>query len=195
MRKPPATSFVLTLLLLSPTAVCAQTGASSVTIRGQVSAAVSVSADEARAQGDGAQVSIAEVDASTIAVTISGSGTGRARVRLPVKLRSNVGYALMASNVSTGGTGLRLSVADVKATGKFVHANALEARRPEPSSSLTLQDRARPVEILSGPPVSKAGTFTSPDNAIEVLLSVEIPPRADRGDWSAILTISSVPSR
>lgn len=191
MRTTLGPRVILAILLLTPPAVCAQTA----TLRGQVSGVVFVSADEARAQGDGAEVSVTDVDASTIAVTISGSG-GEARVRLPIKLRSNVGYALLASNSSRGEIDVRLRVAELKATGRFVHANALESLRPgAPPSFLTLRHSARPVTILSGPPVSKAGTFTSPDNAIEVVLSVEVPARAGRGPWSTRLTISSAPSR
>lgn len=191
MRRTLRPQFILAILLLTPPAVCAQTA----TLRGQVSAAVHVSADEARAQGEGAEVSVTDVDATTIAVTISGSGD-EARVRLPIKLRSNVGYALLASNVSQGEVDVRLRVAEMKATGRFVHAKALETLRPgEPASSLTLRNSARLVTILSGPPISKAGTFSSPDNAIEVVLIVELPPRAGRGHWSARLTLSCAPSR
>lgn len=191
MRTTLGPRVILALLLLSPPAVRAQT----VALRGQVSAAVHVSADEARAQGDGAEVSVEEVDASAIVVAISGSGV-EARVSLPVKLRSNVAYTLLASGVSEGEIDVRLRVAEMKATGRFVYANALEALRPgEPLSFLTVGHGARPVTILSGSPISKAGTFTSPDNAIEMVLSVEVSARADRGPWSTLLTISSVPSR
>ncbi|HEV2863755.1 MAG TPA: hypothetical protein VGX48_22360 [Pyrinomonadaceae bacterium] len=179
---------ILALLLLTPPAVRAQT----VALRGQVSAAVHVSADEAQSQADGAEVSVTAVDASTLAVTISGSG-GEARVRLPVKLRSNVGYALLASG--DGEIDVRLRVAEMKATGRFVHADALEALRLESPSSPTLQNTARPVALLSGPPISKAGTFRSPDNAIEVVLTVELLPRAGRGPWSTRLTLSCAPRR
>ncbi|HLM57028.1 MAG TPA: hypothetical protein VK422_12995 [Pyrinomonadaceae bacterium] len=191
MRTTQGPKVVLAILLLMPPAVCAQT----VTLRGQVSAVVHVSADEAGAQGDGAWVSVTDVDASTIAVTISGSG-GEARVSLPVKLRSNVGYVLLASNVSKDEVDVRLRVAEVKATGRFVHAKALETLRPgEPASFLALRHNARPATVLSGPPISKAGTLTSPDNAIEVVLIVELPPRAGRGQWSTRLTLSCAPSR
>ncbi len=191
MRTTLGPQVILAILLLTPPAVCAQT----VKLGGQVSAVVHVSADEARAQGDGAEVSVTDVDAATIAVTISGSG-GEARVRLPIKLRSNVGYALLASNVSQGEIDVRLRVAEMKATGKFVHAKALETPRPGgPPSFLTLQHSAQPATILSGPPISKAGTLNSPDNAVEIVLSVEVPARADRGPWSTLLTISSAPSR
>lgn len=191
MRTTLGPQLILAILLLTPPAVRGQ----AVSLRGQVSAVVYVSADEARAEGDGAEVSVTDVDASTIAVTVSGSG-GEARVRLPIKLRSNVGYALHASSASRSEIDVRLRVADVKATGRFVHANALEIVRPgRPPSFLTLRPGARPAAILSGPPISKAGTLNSPDNAIEVVLSVEVPARADRGPWSTLLTISSAPSR
>ena len=65
---------VMVFLLVASCGACAQTGAASVTLTGQVSAAISVSVPEARALDEQAQVSAANIDASTVAVSISGSG-------------------------------------------------------------------------------------------------------------------------
>ena len=197
---------VLVFLLAASRLACAQSGASPVTLTGRVSSAISVSASEARALGDNTRVSTAEVDANTVAVSISGSGGGVARVSLPLRLRSNAGYQLRASFLSAGELNARLSVARVRATGKLVHANAaagvrLDAAladaqagpRAERAAFVTAQKSSPQFALLTGPPVSKAGTFTSPDNAIEIVLLVELLPQARTDSWSTQLTISVAP--
>lgn len=194
----------MVFLLLSTPGVSAQSGAGTARLGGQVSGAVAVSAAEGLSPDGGARVSAANVDAATIAVTISSPGDREARVRLPLRLRSNVGYTLRASLLSADELGVRLSVAHVEATGRFVHANALadltpgEALAPPRAGSapfLSAHNHLAPIALLSGPPVSKAGTFTSPDNAIEVVLSVELRPRPGVASWSTRLTITAAPAR
>jgi hypothetical protein len=189
---------VVVLLLVRPPSVCAQTGAGSLKVTGQVSGVVAVSLSEVGAAGDGARVAIDGADGATIAVSIYGSGPHAARVRLPLQLRSNVGYSLRASFLSADALTARVSVDEVRATGKFVRAGAAEAakRHEAPGAPfLTVGNRTPPVVILSGPAVSKAGTLGSPGNSLEVVLSVEVGPRADAGPWSTQLTISAAPSR
>lgn len=191
-------------LLLTPHGVGAQSGAASAELRGQVSAAVAVSINEAVSPSGQTRVSFANVDATTVAVNISGSGDREARVRLPLRLRSNVGYGLRASFLSTGELNVRLSVPDVRATGRFVHAGALKEIRLDEAlararggrgHSLSVHRRPLPIAILSGPPISKAGTFTSPDNAIEVTLDIEVLPQPASQSWSTQLTLSAAPLR
>lgn len=191
-------------LLLPHAGARAQTGAASVRLGGQVSGAVAVSVPEGQTLSEGARVAVDDADPTTVAVSISGSGGGKARVRLPLQLRSNVAYDLRASFVSRDALDVRLSVAGLRATGKFVHADALEAVRPGAalagtqdirSSLTTIQNQQSPSAILSGAPISKAGTFSSPDNAVEVVLSIEIEPRTEGRPWSTRLTISAAPSR
>lgn len=203
MSTPLRIGFVIVFLLVAACGACAQTGAASVTMTGRVSAALAVSASEARALSEGTQVSTVSVDASTIAVSISGAGNEDARVQLPLRLRSNVGYRLRASFLSPGELSARLTVAGVRATGKLVHADAPAGvrlddapadARGERSASPSAQNSSPPFAVLSGPPVSKAGTFSSPDNAIEIVLTIEVRPRAPREFWSTRLTISASPN-
>lgn len=196
---------VITLFLfLSSLDVCAQSGAGSVKMTGQVSAAVAVSIPEGRSLSDQAQVSIANLNAETIAVSISNSGNDEAQVSLPVQLRSNASYSLEASFLSSEALAVRMSIAGVRPTGKFVRADAVEAIKieealaaPQGESAplLTVQNRPLPVAILRGSSISKAGTFTSSDNAIEVVLSIKIQPPVSGKGWSTRLTISATPSR
>lgn len=202
MSTPLRICFVTVFLLAAACGACAQAGAASVRLTGQVSAALALSASEASALGEGARVSTAGVDANTIAVSITGSG-GDARVNVPLRLRSNVGYRLRASFLSQGELSVRLSVADVRATGKLVRADALAgirlddaptAARDERAAFLSVRNSSPQLAVLSGPPVSKGGTFNSPDNAIELVLTVEVRPRAGEGPWSTRLTITAAPN-
>ena len=204
MATPLRACLAAAFLLLSHAAAHAQTGVASVKLGGRVSGAVAVSVPEGQALSEGARVAIDDAEPTTVAVNISGSDGGKARVRLPLQLRSNVGYELRASFVSWDALDVRLSVAGLRATGRFVHADALEAVRfgealagPQDTrpSPLTIQNRRSPFAILSGAPISKAGTFSSPDNAVEVVLSIEIQPRTEGRPWSTRLTLSAAPSR
>lgn len=193
---------VMVFLLVRAPFAYAQAGAGSVAgsvkVTGQVSGAVAVSLTEAFAVGEGASVSIDDARGETISVSISGSGPDAARVRLPLQLRSNVGYSLRASLLSADPLTVRMRVAEVRATGKFVRAGAAEAatrHEAPPAPSPTVANQAPPFVILSGPAVSKAGTFSSRGNALEVVLSVEVGPRVGAAPWSARLTISAAPGR
>jgi hypothetical protein len=192
------------LLLIPHAGAHAQSGTASVSLGGRVSGAVAVSVPEAQTLGEGAQVAVAGTDPTTVVVSISGSGGGKARVRLPLQLRSNVGYELRASFDSRDALDVRLSIAGLRATGKFVHADALAAVRPGEALAApqdvrsllpTVRSRRSPFAVLTGAPISKAGTFSSPDNAVEVVLSIEIQPQAEGRPWSTHLTISAAPSR
>lgn len=99
---------------------------------------------------------------------------------------------------------MQLTVGEVKATGKFVHPHALDnvkvgeafaVSQSKPAASLSLQNQLPPVAILDGSPISKAGTFGSPDNAIEVVLNIEVQSKSDAESWSTRLLISATPSR
>jgi VCBS repeat-containing protein len=193
---------VTAFLLLSSAAAHAQTGSASVRLAGQVSGAVAVSVPEGQTLSEGVTVAVADTDQTTVAVSIYGSGDGKARVRLPLQLRSNVGYELRASFDSKDALDVRLSVAGLRATGRFVHADALDAVRPgaalagpQDTHLLTIQNRPSPFAVLSGGPISKAGTFSSPDNAVEVVLSIEVQPQTEGRPWSTRLTLSAAPSR
>ena len=191
-------------LLLSHAGAHAQTGAASVKLGGHVSGVVAVSVPEGQTLSEGARVVIDDIEPTTVAVSISGSGGRKARVRLPLQLRSNVGYDLRASFISQDALDVRLSVAGLRATGKFVHADALAAVRPGEALAgpqdtrlplPTIQNQRSPFAVLSGAPISKAGTFSSPDNAVEVVLSIEIQPQTEGRPWSTRLTLSAAPSR
>ena len=80
MGTPLRACIVLVFLLACAPFVCAQTGAGTLKVTGQVSGAVAVSAPEAGTASEGARVSVESLEGATIAVTISGSGPHAARV-------------------------------------------------------------------------------------------------------------------
>ena len=204
MATPLRACAAAAFLLLSHAGAHAQTGTASVRLGGRVSGAVAVSVPEGQALSEGVRVAVDDVEQTTVAVSISASGGGKARVRLPLQLRSNVGYELRASFDSQDALDVRLSVAGLRATGRFVHAGALESVRPVEALAFpqdthtplpTIQNQRSPLTIITGAPISKAGTFSSPDNAVEVLLSIEIQPQTEGRPWSTRLTLSAIPSR
>jgi len=190
MSTPPRACIVVVLLLLAAPSARAQS--SSVRLSGQVSGAVTVSINDARSAGGGARVSATNVDAKTVVVNVSGNGDA-ARVTLPVTLRSNVAYALRASLLDADDLNVTLSLAGARATGKFVRADAVEGIKPDEAlaDSIPTSPNTSPFNILSGPPVSSAGTFDSPDNAIEVLLVVDVKSPANASAWSARLVLTA----
>jgi hypothetical protein len=199
---PLRACILFVLLLAAARGACAQSSVATARMTGRVSGAVMLSASEPPALNDRTRVSTANVDAATVAVSLSGSAGEETRVRIPLRLRSNVGYSLRASFHSQSDQAVRLSVADVKATGNLVHANAVEgvslgdalAATPDGRAAFLTIQNTTPLALLAGPPVSKGGTFSSPDNAIEIVLSIELRPRADGQPWSTQLTISAAPN-
>lgn len=186
------------LILAAALTAQAQTAGGSVRVAGQVSATVAVSAgtptevNGARVRADSRQV-----DLQTAVITLSGADSGRAELLLPVRLRSNAAYALSASVRAKGASLASVSVTLTRASGRFVAEGAVEAikiaegidartqtpppgGRPErklPSYSST------PVVLLTGPGISTAGTLTSPDNAIEINLSLVVKASVSKEPW------------
>lgn len=202
MGRPLRACIVIVFLLAAARGARAQSATATARLSGQVSGAISLSASEARALGGEARASTSDTDATTVAISISGSGDAVTRVNIPLRLRSNVGYRLRASVLSSSEPAVRLSVANVAATGKLVRANAVEgirlgealaAARDGRADFVTVRNASPQLFLLAGPPASTAGTFTSPDNAIEIVLSVEVRPRPTGEPWSTRLTISASP--
>lgn len=198
MSTPPRACLVVVFLLLAAPFACAQAGAPSASVKlsGRVSGAVVVSIDEARTASDGALVTLTNVDAQTVAVNITSTGGDAARVTLPVTLRSNVAFALRASLLTADELSFALSIAGTRATGKFVHAAALEGVKLDEALAApltTTRNIPRVFNLISGPPVSSAGSFDSTDNAIEVLLDVDVKAPTHGAHWSARLTLTAAP--
>jgi hypothetical protein len=191
-------SRIAVIILLAPLSLSAQQG--GVTVTGQVSAVVAVSASpDARVLKGEAQVSAANLGVHTLSITLSGLSGGETQVEIPVRLRSNVDFTLAASCATSGASLSALSVVEVGA-GAFVYPGAA-ARVEVPAAfdgrvGVAERRRARldlssPATFLSGPPVSMRGTLSSPGNMLEVVLRVAFrTPPGERGRH-AELTLSA----
>ena len=199
-------SIALVLILTPSFAVKARSGGSaSVTLAGRVSEFVAMTLVPC-AQVIDAQATFVSSrgDGRTISLSISGSGKGINQIRIPLQVRSNTGYALSASVRRSGATRANLLVTGARSTGRFTSADAVEGLnisapfdgRSEAGRVQLANRAAHPLEMsaafLRGPRISRAGTSSSPDNAVEVtlLLLVEAPPDGER--WTVELTLSAL---
>lgn len=182
----------------------AQHAGGRVAATGRVSGVAAVSAGSAGQvmKGD-AQVSAGSNGAHGLVLSLSGARGGETQLELPVQLRSNVRFGLIAS-CATGGTRLSsLSVVEVGGAGQFVHPGAAErvqvspafdGRVGTPPASSGGPDLSSPATILTGPPVSTGGTLDAPNNMIEVVLRVVLAAPAGAEGWHAELRLSAEPS-
>jgi hypothetical protein len=204
MRSLTHSCRVALFIVLAALPLCAQHAGGRVTVTGRVSAVAAVAAPSAgRVMEGDAQISARPDGAHGLILSLTGAGGGETRLELPIQLRSNVGFGLVAS-CATGGTRLSsLSVVEVGGAGRFVHPGAAGrvqvsptfdgrpgARRPSSGGP----ELSAPVTVLTGPPVSMGGTLDSPGNMIEVVLRVVLVAPAGAEGWHAELRLSAEPS-
>lgn len=174
---------LISVVLLLPVAVRAQTGGASVTMRASVSDVVNLSVAPTMKLDD---VHVDSVSSgSTLRMTLSGSGARSSVVRVPLLVRSNTGFRIMATAESEAAVLTQVLVTDVRATGRLVSPEAVNnAQKSEIDLRLL---RNGPVLVWSGPRVSLAGTLNSPNNAVQITLLIHIKPESV-GSWMAHLT-------
>lgn len=189
---------LVAVLLLIPAGVEAQSG---VTIKSTVSevVALSVLPNSTPVPPNSTQ---SDVETSlmstgnTVRITLSGVDTAAPVIRLPLLVRSNSSFKISAAVESNTAEVTQLSVVDARVTGTLVSPNAItelnvprqfDERRLEASSVQNLLDLSRPVLVASGPPVSRGGTLTSPNNALQITLLIRLKPQIARG-WLVHLT-------
>ncbi|HWS86846.1 MAG TPA: hypothetical protein VN282_07770 [Pyrinomonadaceae bacterium] len=197
------------LHLLLMTTLClagvarAQTSGACVAVSGVVSGTVALSFDQgARASDDGARAASSSGVGRALVITISGTERGLARVSIPILIRSNTGYRLLAAAKSDGAKLADLSVVEARPAGKLVAADAEALRVPamfdgRPGAGKSIPgggpSLTSPQELLSGPRVSLGGTLLSPQNALEVTLSVAVEPGAGGEGWAIDLLLTAEP--
>jgi len=182
------------VLLLVPVGVEAQTG--GVTMKAAVSEVVTLSVLPNSTHSD-VETSLVSTG-STVRITVSGANADTPVIRVPLLVRSNSSFKISAAVESNTAEVTQLSVVDARATGTLVSPNALrELNVPrqfdvrgldESTSSVqNLLDPSRPVLVASGPRVSRGGTLTSPNNALQLTLLIRLKPQPARG-WQVHLT-------
>ena len=155
---------LLTLIALGvfvPAGVKAQ---NSVTLTARVSEIVTLSTPE----------SMGAVS-NTVRITLPASDSPV--IRVPLIVRSNIGFKITAVFDSQTVVLSELSVADVRATGRLVSPQIVNALHVEPQLD---PDTSQPLLVVSGPRVSLGGTLNSPNNALQITLIIRLKPELPR---------------
>lgn len=104
---------------------------------------------------------------NTVRITLPSS----ALIRVPLIVRSNIGFKISAVFESRTAILSELSVVDVRATGRLVSPQVVNALHVEPQlDSNTVQ----PLFVASGPRVSLGGTLHSPNNALQITVLIRL---------------------
>lgn len=204
---PKSANLFLALILIFVGASAGQAQSNSIALSGRVSGFVGIASVQ-NAQVLGGEASIVPTNnGHTLAVSLNGSGSQPTEIRVPVQIRSNVGYTLAASAKLNGASHSQLLVTSARSTGRFAAIDVVEALHIGDlfdartntgmfqlaginSASL---DLSSPVTLLSGSRVSLAGTLSSPDNALEVIINFIVTPPRGSQRWSADLLLSVAP--
>ena len=185
---------LVAVLLLIPAGVEAQSG--GVTIKSTVSEVVALSVLPNSTRGD-VETSIVSTG-NTVRITLSGVDADATVIRVPLLVRSNSSFKISAAVESNTAEVTQFSVVDARVTGSLVSPNAItelnvarqfDVRGLDDSTSSVQNplDLSRPVLVASGPPVSRGGTLTSPNNALQITLLIRLKPQIGRG-WLVHLT-------
>lgn len=189
---------LITLVLLVPAAVHAQTGRASVAVQGTVSEVVTLSITPNSGHGN---VDMSAVSSGgTVRLTLSGVAAGASVIRVPLLVRSNTGFKISGTFDSTTAQLTQLSVLHVRPTGRLVSPEAVNnleitqqfdlRGKQESKLSEDVLNVSAPFVVLSGPRVSLGGTLNSANNALQITLLIRIKPQSV-GPWLAHLTFSN----
>ena len=152
---------VIAVGILVPAGVKAQ---NSVTLTATVSETVNLSV--APNAIDGGMVSSS---GNTVRITLSSAKSPV--IRVPLIVRSNSGFKINAVFESKTAVLSELLVADVRATGRLVSPQIVNALHVQPQLN---PDTAEPLFVVSGPRVSFGGTLNSPNNALQITVLIRL---------------------
>ncbi len=196
--------FLIALLSLSAS-VRAQTSG-SVRMSGGVSGTVALTVPQGQ-DVPGVRVTSTKNADHSLTVTLEGVTRRPTVVSIPVQIRSNIGYRLLVTAKSDGSDLSSLQVVRARPTGNSVFPGAAEALGvapafdgrggaggPTPASGFKRLNLSAPAELISGPRVSFGGTLLSPQNALEVTLSLAVEPLDGLQSWTVELLLSAAPS-
>lgn len=167
-------SRLLTLVavgVLVPAGVKAQ---SSVTMNATVSETVSLSVSPTSAPSN---IQVVSRGGNGVDITLSGNDPASQVIRVPLLVRSNTSFKISATFESKTALLSQLSVADVRATGRFVSPQIVNAMDLK---SYVDPDTSQPLLVLSGPRVSLGGTPHSSNNALEITVLIRLKPGLPR---------------
>ncbi|MFL6331976.1 MAG: hypothetical protein ACJ754_01375 [Pyrinomonadaceae bacterium] len=192
-------SLLLIVMLCLTGAARAQSGGGSVRMSGVVSETVALSITQG-AWEPGVSVTTTRNADRSLTVTLSGTTRELTQLSLYVQVRSNADYRLYAKAEAGDSNLSSLLVTGARPTGDLVVPGAAEAvsvaaafDAVHGAERFKRPDLSAPTELLSGPRASLGGTLQSPHNAVEVVLSMTVEPRADGQGWTVGLLLSAEP--
>jgi len=164
---------LIAVVLVVPAAAEAQTG--RVIVQGQVSETVALSVVPNFTQGD-VDADVVSIG-NTVRITLRGTDAQASVIRVPLLVRSNSSFKISAAVESTNLL-TKLSIADVRATGRLVSPAAVnELLIPEQFDL----EGARDLLLVSGPRISLGGTLDSPNNALQITVLIRLRPQQPHG--------------
>jgi hypothetical protein len=180
---------LIAVVFLVRISVEAQTGGTSVSLKGAVSETVALSILPTATDND-IEMNVVR-SGNTVRMTLSGSNTESPVIRVPLIVRSNSGFRISADFEAETAVLTQLSVMDVRATGTLVSPAGIselavpqhfDGRGLSASSVMNSSplDISRPLLVLSGPRVSLGGTLESPNNALQITLLIRMKPEPGR---------------
>lgn len=188
----------LCVVVVVPSATCAQSRSDSIVLRGSVSKTVTLllSPDATQAR---VQLQAFEND-GVLTLVIVGSGCEK-NLQVPILIRSNVSYKVTASIQSQNAVPMQLRVLGVEPSGKLVTADAVNGVAIEPQfnmrgddtlatgENLSTIDTSIPFTIFSGPRISIGGGLNSSDNALKAILVLSVQARTEKENWRVNLQL------
>ena len=167
----------MALGLFLPAGVEAQT---SVTLKGTVSETVALSLGPTPARSN---MEVVSLGLNAVEITLTGDDPGSQVIHVPLLVRSNCGFKVSAVFESKTAVLSQVSVNDVRATGRLVSPQIVNAMHGKPQLD---PDTSQPLLVASGPRISLGGTLNSPNNALQITLLIRVKPQAAR--WLVHLT-------
>jgi len=109
-------------------------------------------------------------------------------IRVPLLVRSNSSFKISALFESTTAVLSQLSIEDVRATGRLVAAQSVNAFHIQPQLD---PDTAQPLFVANGPRVSLGGTLNSPNNALQITVLIRLKPEQLRASLVHLTFVAS----
>jgi hypothetical protein len=174
-------------------AIAGQTATANMTVRGSVGAAALIAPSPTNPLTVQGQLSahLIPVDRSSIIVRLAGANAGGAsRVRVRLLMRTNTGYELRATaSGSAAAASVSASIGGAHPTGPAVFPSAAARLW---SQTTTVELSAEPAPLARGPRISR-GSASSPRNAIEIEVRIEIDSHSSNG-WSRDVLLAIAPA-
>jgi hypothetical protein len=173
--------FRIFTLIAVVVSVCAAVEAQSVRVSGRVSETVTLSVAPTFSDDN---ANVVNSGGNTVRITLSGDD---AVIRVPLLVRSNSAFKILALFESQTAQLAQLSLTDARATGNLVSPQAVSALQEQVEGT---PNDSVPLLVLTGPRVSLGGTLTSPNNALQVTMLIRLKSQTPPGSVGLLTLIA-----